>query len=214
MSNASPEIPYPFPPEPPSPQPPRTPSIPWVPVVDDARLLDPRQRLYEQRRLLVTGPLDGPHVEALVATLMALDGLSADRVELVVSSSGGALTDILPVLDVIALMRAPVDTLCIGPTAGTAAVVVACATGRRRATPHASLSMRCADEHEIHGSVEQVTQHAAELNRLRAAIAERLTTATGQSAATVDGWLTRGPALTPAEAIAVGLLDELAAARR
>ena len=212
MSRPGPEIPYPFPLPPEFPIPPEHPtpsSPPWVPMVDDPYSVEPRQRLYEQRRLLVNGPLDAAHVATLVATLMALDGLYAAPVELVVASPGGPITEALSLLDVIGLMRAPVDVLCIAPTAGTAAILVACASGRRRATPNATLSLRCAYEHTLHGSVSEINTHSAELLRVQTALARRVCAATGQPVEVVREWLDTGPALSGPDAVAAGLLDEV-----
>ena len=60
---------------------------------------------------------------------MALDGRSADPVEVIVNSEGGPLADVLAVVDVLGSMRARVDTTCLGRAKGTAAIVLACGTG-------------------------------------------------------------------------------------
>ena len=83
------------------------------------------------------GPLDGELVNGVAAELMALDGRSADDVELVINSDGGPPADVVVLLDVIGAMRAPVVTTCMGRAKGTAAVLLACGTGRRAS--HAEL---------------------------------------------------------------------------
>ena len=74
---------------------------------------------------------------------MSLDGRSADDVELYINSDGGPLADVLTVLDVVGSMRAAVNARCVGRATGTAAVLLAGASGTRRATAHALISLRC-----------------------------------------------------------------------
>ncbi len=113
-----PETPYPYPPERPMPER-RDPVV--VPIVYESG--DPLQQLYDRRTVLLGGPLDAATATRIAAQLMSLD---ADRpVELLVNSPGGPVAEVFAVLDVIALMRGPVNTTCIGRACGTAAAVLA-----------------------------------------------------------------------------------------
>lgn len=181
-----------------------------IPMVGDPYGLEPQQRLYERRRLLVVGPLDRAAVVGLVTALMALDDLAADRVELVVSGAGGRLADLLTLLDVIGLMRSKVDALCIAPTSGTAAALVTCASGIRRASSSATMSLRGAADEVVSGSVDQIREQTEELLGMQCVVAERISAATGQTAATAQAWLADGPVLSAAAAVDAGILDEIA----
>ena len=119
-----------------------------VPIVDVPETGAPPAR---RRRVVLSGPLDTAAAVQLSAELMELDGDSADDVELVINSEGGRLADVLGPLDVIASMRAHVGTVCMGRASGTAAVLLACGTGARRAGPHATMSLRCAGPELLEG---------------------------------------------------------------
>ena len=155
-----PETPYPYPPERPMPER-RDPVV--VPIVYESG--DPLQQLYDRRTVLLGGPLDAATATRIAAQLMSLD---ADRpVELLVNSPGGPVAEVFAVLDVIALMRGPVNTTCIGRACGTAAAVLATGTGRRRAAPNATVSLRCAEESRVDGTAAEVARQS-ELLRGRA----------------------------------------------
>ena len=138
---------------------------------------------------------------------MALDGRSADGVELIVNSDGGPLADVLAVLDVIATMRARVGTTCIGRATGTAAVVLACGTGDRRAAPHALISLRAGAEDVAAGPSGDLQARADELAAIRGAVVAALVAATGRPEAELVDDLDHGPVVDQAEAKRVGLID-------
>lgn len=168
-----------------------------------------QERLLEQRRILVSGPLEGEVLTSLTAQLMMLDGVSSRDVEVVVNSSGGPLSDIFAVLDIIGLMRAKVAITCIGEASGTAAALVACGSGERRAASHARLSLRCDGRHSFEGTAAEVANEADQLEAMRARYVDVLAVATGQAPELLAGEVDRGATLTPAEALTLGVIDRI-----
>jgi ATP-dependent Clp protease protease subunit len=171
------------------------------------------RRLFERRTVMLTGPLDGEAATAVGASLMALDAEGDDPVTLLVNSPGGPVEAGVAVVDVLDLLGVPVEATCIGQAVGTAAVVVACATpGRRRAAPNARLSLRLA-EGTLEGPAGRLERAAADLLAVRDRLVDRLVAATGQPRDEVAEATDRGPLLSAEEAVAAGLVDEVAARR-
>ena len=112
-------------------------------------------------------------------------------------------------LDVIELMPAPVATTCIGTAKGTAAVLVACGTGPRRAARHASISLRYDHRESFEGSAEELAGRAVELETMRRRLEGALAEATGRSAATMGDELDHGTLHDAAGALDLGLVDEV-----
>jgi ATP-dependent Clp protease protease subunit len=179
-----------------------------VPIVD-AGSSEPRQRLFERRTVLVGGPLDAAAVTRLVAELMALDGRSDADVDLVVNSPGGPAEDITAVLDVMDLMRGRVNVTCTGTAHGTAGVLLACATGRRRAGRHAVVSLRLAPVEGREASADEVVRLADQAATVRRVLIAALVTATGLGEGIVAEQLDHGGPLDAGAATALGLVDEV-----
>jgi ATP-dependent Clp protease protease subunit len=210
MSTRPPEIPYPFPPERPIP----TPAPPVIPVVIDPGSSGPYERLLAQRRVVVRGRLDTDAATRIAAELMALDAESSREIELLVNSAGGPVADVLALLDVMALVRGKVVTTCFGQALGTAAAVVACGSGVRRATTNATLSLRCRDEEAAPGTAAEVEAQAAQARQQRAQLADLLAAATHRPPAAMAAELDSGGLLDARAAVAAGLIDEVAPPRR
>lgn len=199
-----PEIPYPYPPLRPTP---RRDGELRVPLVDLPTDDGPPDAL--ERRVVLRASLDAETATRLAAELMALDGRSPAPVSLHITSDGGSLVDVLAVVDVVRSMRAPVDALCIGRAKGTAAVLLACATGDRRAAPNALVSLRCGYPERLEGSTDQLRGRLAELDLIRSRVVSVLTTATGQSSPRIAEELERGEPLTPEAARELGVIDAI-----
>jgi ATP-dependent Clp protease protease subunit len=228
-----PEIPYPFPP---GREPPRRTEPVAVPMVGMPEG-DPLQRLFERRRILLSGPLDREATNHLCAQLMALDGESARDVEVVLNSTGGPIAEVSAVLDVLDLMRAEsladaaradarqaglngVHVLCADASttdsyadAPPADILLACGTGRRRAASHATVSLRCDRPETLDGTAADITRAADELAVLRRRLQDALVAATGQSADSIAAELDHGGVHPPAEARELGIVDEVVAGR-
>lgn len=213
-----PEVPFPPGPDRPPWQPgPSTPPMPPVPVVPvpgaPAPADDLRSRIYDQllsrRTVLLDRPLDGETSMWVTAQLMTLDADGDDPIELIVNSPGGPLDAASAVLDTIDLVRGPIDTVCLGQAIGTAAIVVAGGTGRRRAGAMARLQLRLPDV-SVAGTATHLADEVAALNRLHRTMIDRLAAATGQTRQLVERDVERGRMLAGEDAVAYGLVDEIA----
>jgi ATP-dependent Clp protease, protease subunit len=202
----NPHIPYPFPPlrELPERQGPL-----MVPIVYEPTGRDPLRRLYERRRVLLGGTLDAAAATAVAAELMSLDGRSGREIELLVNCAGGPLDDVFAVLDVIALSRAAVNVTCFGRATGTGAIVLACGTGTRRATPNATISLRCREETSMVGSAREAEQRAEHERQVRDRIRRILGERTRLPADRIDQELDAGTQLDSSAALELGIIDEI-----
>lgn len=207
-----PEVP--FPPHEPSPPRPEYPPVPMVPMPGTATppAEDLRSVVYEQllarRTIVLDRALDSETATLVAAQLMSLDAESADPVTLVVNSPGGPLDAAAAVLDTLDLVRGPVNTTCLGQAVGTAAVVVAAGTGRRRIGARAQMRLRLA-EVAMEGPARRLDEDLAHLAALRDMVVDRLVAITGQDRRLIERDVDAGRFLTAEDAVAYGLADEV-----
>lgn len=210
-----PEVP--FPPGPTRPDFPPTPShppvVPQVPVPGtEPPGGDLRARVYDdllsRRTVVLDRELDAETATLVAAQLMALDGAGTDPVKLVVNSPGGPLDAAAAVLDTMALVRGPIETTCLGRADGTAALVVASGTGRRRMGAGARVRLRFADV-ELAGPASRLDGELSRQRDLQRSLIDRLVAITGQERRLVERDVETGRTLTAPEAVAYGLADEV-----
>lgn len=214
-------VPPELPPEIPAPghvprRPGHAPDAPLAPAVappavlwDEGPAGDARQHLLGMRRVMLTGTLDEATVTRAAAELMLLDGTSSQPVELLVNSDGGPLLEVLGLLDVLDLMRAPVATRCLGRATGTAAIVLAGADGGRAAAVGARICLRLEDHHEVSGRATEIERFVDQLERARDGVVARLVRVSTLDAPTVARELAQGAPMGAREALARGLIDEV-----
>lgn len=215
-----PEVPVPpgFPrrgPGPPPVHPPVYPPVPMVPFPGEPAAPGSFEStiyadLLERRIVFVRDRLDHDAATLVTAQLMALDADGTSPVTLVVNSAGGPVDAVSGVLDTIDLVRCPVDTSCVGRAEGTAVVVVAAGTGRRRCGPGATFRMRLPDL-EAAGPADRLRRDVESATHVQRTLVDRLAGITGQSRGLVARDVERGRLLTADEALAYGLVDEVSA---
>ncbi|HEX6418437.1 MAG TPA: ATP-dependent Clp protease proteolytic subunit [Acidimicrobiales bacterium] len=208
-----PEVPFPPWPRPAPPVPPAPPAVPVVPVpappgVGDDLRSSVYERLLGRRTVILDRTLDAEAATLVAAQLVALDQDSTRPVTLVVNCPGGPLDAVGAVLDTIDLVRGVVDTTCLGRAVGTGAVVLAAGTGRRRIGASAQVRLRLA-EVELAGTAGDLGDEITRLRDLRRALVDRLAAITGQDRRLVERDVDQGRALSAAEAVAYGLVDEV-----
>ncbi len=165
------------------------------------------QRLFEQRVVLLHGPLDDMSVARTSAELMTLDADGDEPVSLRVDCGDGSLGVALTLMDVIELMGVPVRALCLGQVGAAAAGVVAVCT-HRASMPSTRFALRePTTQMEVH--VRNAAQWAEMRTDERDRYCPRVAAAVKKPRDMVEQDLTRGLLMGAAEAVTYGLIDEV-----
>ena len=167
------------------------------------------RRLFEQRVVLLHGPLNDLSVTRTSAELMTLDADGDDPVTLRVDCSEGGLAHALTLMDVVELMGVPVRALCLGQVGeGAVGVVALCA--RRAALPNTRFTLR---EPSSGAAAPVHVRNVAQWAELRAderdRFCARVAAAAGRAVDEVRDDLVRGKFLGADEAVRYGLVDEV-----
>lgn len=190
---------------------PGVPGVPGVPGLPGRDALSETlgRRLFEQRVVLLHGPVDDVSATRTAAELMTLDADGDDPVTLRVDCGECSLAHALTLMDVVELMGVPVRALCLGQIGeGAVGVVAVCA--RRAALPNTRFALR---EPTSVGETAMHVRNVAQWAELRAderdRFCTRLAAAAGRTAEEVRDDLTRGRFLGAADAVKYGLVDEV-----
>ena len=166
------------------------------------------ERLFDQRIVMVRGPVTAEAATGVAAALLTLDAAGPEPVQLHVASSGGELAAAHAVIDVIDAMAAPVHAL-VTSEAGGAVLAVLAAAERRSAYKHARFKLSEPRAAGLTGTADEVARAAGQHLRELEEIILRLVAVTGQSRSRVEDDLSAGRGLTAAEAVEYGLIDEV-----
>jgi ATP-dependent Clp protease, protease subunit len=169
---------------------------------------DLARRLFEQRVVLLQGPLDDASATRASAELMTLDAEGDGAVSLRIDSADGSLALALTLMDVIELLGVPVRALGLGQVGG-AAIGVLAVCGHRAAMPSTRFSWREPTTQMETRAAREVSQWARLRADERERFSDRVAAATGQPAAAVAEAMTTGAFMGAADALAFGLLDEI-----
>lgn len=171
---------------------------------------DPMQALSSQRRVMISGPLDATAMAAAAASLMFLDGSSAEPVTIVINSPGGPVQDSLGLFDTLSVMRTPLIVDVLGRAHGSAGALTAAAPGTRRIGASASISLHLdADTSAPPMPASDLAIFAAEHQHSRLALATAVSQRSGQTVEWVTENFDRGTVFGPSEAIELSLVDEI-----
>ncbi len=166
------------------------------------------RKLFENRILYLRGPIEDTVADTLVAELMSLDAESEKDVTLYINSPGGLVSGMFAVYDVMNLMRAKVNTVCVGMAASAGAFLLATGTGVRAATPNARIMF-----HQPLGGARgqnvDIQIQARQIVFLRERLYEILAERTGQSLERIAKDADRDFWLSADEAVEYGAIDEV-----
>lgn len=166
------------------------------------------ERLFDQRIVMMRGPLTGAAATTTAAALLTLDALSTDPVQLHVAAPDGELAAAFAVVDALDAMRAPVHAV-VPSQAGGAVVAVLAAATRRLAYRHARIRIAEPRAAAVAGTADEVAAAAGQYLRELEELALRVVAVTGQSRSRVEDDLAAGRVLTAAQAREYGLVDEI-----
>jgi len=102
------------------------------------RTLDLYSRLLSERIVYLGTEIDDGVANAVIAQMLHLSSENPEiPMSLYINSPGGSITAMLAIYDAMQFVKPPVETVCVGQAAWTAAVLLAGgAPGRRAILPH------------------------------------------------------------------------------
>ena len=180
------------------------------------RAWDIFSRLLRDRIIFLGTEVNDFVANAIVAQMLFLQMQDPKKdIELYIHSPGGSVTAGLAIYDTMQFMTCDVKTYCIGMAASMGALLLAAGTkGKRFILPNSDVMI-----HQVLGGapfgqasdVEIRTRYLVKLkNRLNAILARH----TGQSLESVEKATDRDNFMSPEEAKAFGLVDEIIASRK
>jgi ATP-dependent Clp protease protease subunit len=177
------------------------------------------RKLREQRRVMLTGTIDGALAERICTQFLVLDAdADPDRegsdITLYLHSPGGEVDAGFAIYDTMQALRCDVSTVCMGFAASMAQFLLCAGTkGKRYAYPNSRILL-----HQPHGAVQgfavDIAIQAEQFTRMRQLMAELTAEHCGQPVQRVleDGERDRW--FTPTEALDYGLIDEILTSAR
>jgi ATP-dependent Clp protease protease subunit len=164
------------------------------------------ERLFDQRIVMVRGPLTQHGATGIAAALLTLDAAGPAPVQLHVASSGGELGAALAIIDVIDSMAAPVHAV-VTAEAGGAVLAVLAAAEQRSAYRHARFKLAEPRAAGVTGTADEVAAAAGQHLRELDEVIVRLVTMTGQARSRIEDDLSAGRSLSAQEALEYGLIE-------
>jgi len=178
------------------------------------RAYDIYSRLLKDRIIFLGDGIEDHMANLTIAQLLFLEAEDPDRdISLYINSPGGVVTSGLAIYDTMQYLRAPVSTICIGMAASMASVLLAAgAPGKRYALPNSRIMIHQGSG-GFRGSTPDVLIQVRELEDLNQRLHQILARHTGQTVKKVAKDTERDNFMSPDEAKAFGIIDEVYADR-
>ena len=178
--------------------------------------MNPYNKLFEERIVFVGAPVDDTLANDVIAQLIALEGIDADRtISLYINSPGGSLTAMTAIYDTMQFVKPDIETTCIGQAASAAAVLLAAGTpGKRAVLPSSRIVIHQPSTEGGYGQTSDLEIQANEIIRMREQLETILARHSGRPVEQVRADIERDRFLTAAEAREYGLVDEIITSRK
>ena len=177
------------------------------------RRVDPYTKLFEERIIFLGTPSTDDIANAVMAQLLCLQSMDADRqISIYINSPGGSFTALTAIYDTMRFVKPDIQTVCLGQAASAAAVLLAAgAKGKRLALPNSRILIHqpAISGEGSYGQSSDLEIQAKEILRIRALMENMLATDTGQSVEKVSRDIERDKYLTALEAKEYGIIDEI-----
>ena len=174
------------------------------------RRVDPYTKLFEDRIIFLGTPITDDIANAVMAQLLCLQSMDADRpISIYINSPGGSFTALTAIYDT---MQYAVQTICLGQAASASAVLLAAGTkGQRLALPNSRILIHqpSMGGEGSYGQSSDLEIQANEILRIRELMETMLADATGQPKEKISLDVERDKFLTAEEAVEYGLVDDI-----
>jgi len=174
------------------------------------RSYDIYSRLLKERIIFLTGQVNDYVASLVCAQLLYLESENPTKdISFYINSPGGIVTSGLSMYDTMRYIRCDVSTLCIGQAASMGSLLLAAGEkGKRYALPNSRIMIH-QPSGGAQGQATDIEIQAREILKLRERLNNIYVEHTGQPLAVIENAMERDNFMSPEEAKAFGLIDEV-----
>ena len=178
------------------------------------RAYDIFSRLLKERIIFLIGGVDDAVSSLICAQMLYLESENPTKdISFYINSPGGLVTSGLAVYDTMQYIRPEISTVCIGQAASMGSLLLSAgAKGKRYSLPHARIMVH-QPSGGFQGQATDIEIHAREILTLRGRLNQIYVEHTGQDIGTIEESMERDRFLSPDDAKAFGLIDEVVSSR-
>jgi ATP-dependent Clp protease, protease subunit len=178
------------------------------------RAYDIFSRLLKERVIFLSGPVHDGMSQLIVAQLLHLEAENPKKeISMYINSPGGVVTSGLSIYDTMQYIKPKVSTLVIGQAASMGSLLLTAGEkGMRFSLPNSRVMVH-QPSGGYQGQATDIMIHARETQKLKTRLNEIYVTHTGQSLETVEAALERDNFMSPEDAKAFGLIDDILVSR-
>ncbi len=196
-----------------------TQALGMVPIVIEQsgrgeRAYDIYSRLLRERIIFLVGPVNDGTANLVVAQMLFLESENPDKdIFLYINSPGGSVSAGLSIYDTMNFIKPDVSTLCMGMAASMGSfLLMAGAKGKRISLPNAKIMMH-QPSGGAQGQATDIEITAREIIKTREQLNRIYADRTGQTYEKIAADMERDYYMSPEEAKAYGLIDQVIAKR-
>ena len=178
------------------------------------RAYDIYSRLLKERIIFLVGGVNDAVASLVCAQLLFLEAENPTKeISFYINSPGGYVTAGLAIYDTMQYIRCPVATICMGQASSMGALLLAGgAAGKRFSLPNSRIMIH-QPSGGAQGQAADIEIQAQEILRLRERLNEIFVKHTGQTLDVIEKAVERDKFMSPEEAKAFGIIDEVIAGR-
>lgn len=178
------------------------------------RAYDIYSRLLKERIIFLVGGVNDAVASLVCAQLLFLEAENPTKeISFYINSPGGYVTAGLAIYDTMQYIRCPVATICMGQASSMGALLLAGgAAGKRFSLPNSRIMIH-QPSGGAQGQAADIEIQAQEILRLRERLNEIFVKHTGQTLDVIEKAVERDKFMSPEEAKAFGIIDEVFAHR-
>jgi ATP-dependent Clp protease, protease subunit len=174
------------------------------------RAYDIYSRLLRERIVFLVGPVSDAVANVVVAQLLFLESENPDKdIFLYINSPGGSVSAGLSIYDTMQFIKPDVSTMCLGMAASMGSfLLMAGAKGKRLALPNSRIMIH-QPSGGAQGQATDIEIQAREIIKTREQLNRIYAERTGQSYEKIAADMERDFFMSPDEAKAYGLIDQV-----
>jgi len=187
-------------------------------VVEDTargeRSYDIFSRLLKERIIFLNGVVEDGMADLVCAQLLFLEADNPDKdINIYVNSPGGHVTSGLAIYDTMNYVRNDIRTICMGQACSMGSFLLMAGTKGKRVSLPSSRIMIHQPSGGFSGQATDIEIHAKEMLRVKAKLNQVYAERCGKPLAEVEAAMERDNFMDAEEALAWGLIDEIATNR-